>query len=162
MYFSCLLRELVLYTGFILASHFSLGNYSPAQHSFRRQHRAKKPTSFGGPGRRLRRTLSQISRQRAKPRSAPRDSGLPPLRPARQPASAHALDSAPVRHRMASDTPGAPDVSGRSPVRGYAEWSSGLRKGAELSGWAGLARPAEQRRRPSGGEHALLTHWRLS
>lgn len=34
-------------------------------------------------------------------------------------------------------------------------------RGAELSGWAGLAGPAERRRWSGGGEHALLTHWRL-
>lgn len=160
MYFSCLLRELVLYTGFILASHFSLGNYSPAQHSFRRQHRAKKPTSSGVRGGacagRCRRShvsaqsLGRLHVTLASHRSAPHASLLLRM----------LLTPPPVRHRMASDTQGAPDVSGRSPVQGYAEWSSGLRKGAELSGWAGLARPAEQRRRPSGGEHALLTHWR--
>ncbi|KAJ8783711.1 hypothetical protein J1605_008754 [Eschrichtius robustus] len=61
---------------------------------------------------------------------------------------------------MASDTQAGFDVSGRSRARRCAEWSSRLRRGAELSGWAGLARPAERRRRSSGGEHALLTHWR--
>ncbi|VTJ66865.1 Hypothetical predicted protein [Marmota monax] len=63
---------------------------------------------------------------------------------------------------MALDTQADPDVSGRSRARRCVEWSSGLPRGAELSGWAGLARPAVQRRRSSGGEHALLTYWRLS
>ena len=61
---------------------------------------------------------------------------------------------------MASDTQAAPDVSGRSWARRYVEWSSRLRRREELKGWAGLAWPAEQRRRSSGGEHALLTHRR--
>ncbi|XP_026986828.1 nuclear distribution protein nudE-like 1 isoform X1 [Sagmatias obliquidens] len=58
---------------------------------------------------------------------------------------------------MASDTQAASDVSGRRRARRCAEWSSRLRRGEELSGWAGLARPAERRLRSSGGEYALLT-----
>lgn len=106
---------------------------------------------------------SLTSARRARPVSSPspRVTPSPPQpRPGRAPARAHAPGPAPVRHRMASDTQAAPDVSGRSRAPRCAEWSFGLRRGAEPSGWAGLARPAERRRRSSGGEHALLTHWR--
>ncbi|KAG8507150.1 Nuclear distribution protein nudE-like 1, partial [Galemys pyrenaicus] len=46
---------------------------------------------------------------------------------------------------MASDTQAAPDVSGRSRVPRCGEWSSGLQRGAELSGWADLASFQEAR-----------------
>ena len=58
--------------------------------------------------------------------------------------------------KPAGTTQAAPDVSGRSWARRYVEWSSRLLRRVELKGWAGLAWPAERRRRSSGGEHALL------
>lgn len=144
---------------FTPASLLTLGNHSRQQHSFRKPQRAKT-YSVSGPGsacaglcRRPDVSAQSLGRHRVTPAS-------PSSSPAPSSFCACSRLRPPVRHRMASDTQGAPDVSGRSPVRGCAEWSSGLRKGAELNGWAGLARPAERRRRPSGGEHALLTRWR--